>query len=255
MNGDSTYTPGHTDNAVSFMRHRRAATHAAFALDLFKSGMTVLDCGCGPGSITLDLARLVAPGAVTGVDAQGEQFAEGREAAAREGLDVRFEEANVTQLPLADASFDAVFSHALFEHLPNPAGAAREIARVLKPGGFFAVRSPDWGGFMLYPYLPVVEQAVLAYQKLVRDHDGDPQAGRKLPAILRAVGFTNIKISATYEIYEDPKRVAEYLALQLDRGAAIDTPEGAAMRRWSKDPDALFAQAWVEVIGWKDPHP
>lgn len=252
MSDPSAYTPGHGDNAVNFMRHRRAATHAAFALDLFKPGMAVLDCGCGPGSITLDLARLVRPGAVIGVDAQGEQFAEARAVAAREGLDLGFQEASVMALPFAQATFDAVFSHALFEHLSNPAAAAREVARVLKPGGFFAVRSPDWGGFLLYPYPPVVEQAIFAYQKRQRAHGGDPQAGRKLPAILRAAGFVRVKSSASYEIYDDPRRIAEYLAVQLDRGAEVETTEASALRRWCADPDALFAQAWVEAVGWKE---
>lgn len=263
MSDPSAYTPGHGSNAVNFMRHRRAATHAAFALHLFKPGMAVLDCGCGPGSITLDLARLVRPGSVVGVDAQGEQFAEARAVAAGEDLDLRFQEASVTALPFVDATFDAVFSHALFEHLSNPAAAAREVARVLKPGGFFAVRSPDWGGFLLYPYPPVVMQAILAYQKLQRAHGGDTQVGRKLPAILRAAGFARIEPSASYEIYDDPRRIAEYLAVQLDRGAEVtrmraedvETREAIALRRWCADPDALFAQAWVEAVGWKDPHP
>ncbi len=251
MSDDSGYTPGHGDNAVNFMRQRRAASHAAFALDLFKPGMTVLDCGCGPGSITLDLARLVSPGAVTGVDAQDAQFAESRDAAARDGLNVRFQQATATELPFADATFDAVFSHALFEHLPNPTAVAREIERVLKPKGFFAVRSPDWGGFLLYPYPPMIEHAIQAYQKLQRAHGGDTQAGRKLPAILRAAGFVRVRASASYEIYDDPGRIAEYLAQQLDRTAIVETTEAAALRRWCTDPDALFAQAWVEAVGWK----
>ena len=51
------YTPGHTANAVTFMAQRRAATHAAFFLPQLKAGMRLLDCGCGPGTITLDLAQ------------------------------------------------------------------------------------------------------------------------------------------------------------------------------------------------------
>jgi len=252
MTKTAGYTPGHTDNAVNFMRQRRAATHAVFALDLFKPGIAVLDCGCGPGSITLDLARLVKPGAVVGVDAQGEQFAESRDIAAREGLAVRFEAASVTALPFSDASFDAVFSHALFEHLPDPGAAAREIARVLKPGGFAALRSPDWGGFLLHPYPPPVERAIAIYRAMQTRNGGDTQAGRKLPSVLRAAGFAPIRPSASYERYESPERIADYLALQLDR---VDDAEArtaaASLRAWSHDPDAFFAQSWVEAIGWK----
>ena len=252
MNTFSGYTPGHSDNSVNFMRHRRAATHAAFALDLFKPGLAVLDCGCGPGSITLDLARRVAPGIVVGVDAQDAQFSESREIAARDGLAVRFEAARVDSLPFADASFDAVFSHALIEHLPDPSAAAREIARVLKPGGFAALRSPDWGGFLLHPYPPPVEQAITGYRAIQARNGGDTQAGRKLPALLRANGFVTIRPSASFEIYEDPKRIAEYLAVQFDKAGDADAQAAAtALRAWSHDPDAMFAQAWVEAVGWK----
>ncbi len=252
MTAASAYTPGHTGNAVSFMRHRRAATHARFALDLFKPDMSVLDCGCGPGSITLDIARHVKPGAVVGIDAQGEQFADTRAVAAIETLDLHLEAGNVTALQFADASFDAAFSHALFEHLPDPSAAAREILRVLKPGGFVALRSPDWGGFLLYPYPPEVKAAITLYESIQRGNGGDTHAGRKLPAILRAAGFARIVPTASYEVYDDPKRIAEYLALQLDRVGRDDTTKAAAtLRAWCIHPDAYFAQAWGEAVGWK----
>jgi ubiquinone/menaquinone biosynthesis C-methylase UbiE len=253
MTTASAYTPGHTGNAVTFMRQRRAATHAAFALDLFKPGMAVLDCGCGPGSITLDLARQVKPGRVTGIDAQGEQFIETLVIAAQEGLDLHLETGSVTALQFPNATFDAVFSHALFEHLSDPATAAREIARVLKPGGFAALRSPDWGGFLLHPYPPQVECAIRLYESIQRGNGGDTHAGRKLAAILRAAGFVRIKPTASYEIYENPKRIADYLALQLDRiGHAEAKTAASVLRDWSIHPDAMFAQAWVEAVGWKE---
>ncbi len=248
----SAYTPGHTSNAVNFMRQRRAETHAAFALDLFKPGMGVLDCGCGPGSITLDLARVVQPGLVIGIDASADQFAESHTIGVAEGLDLQFETGDVTALQFRNAQFDAVFSHALFEHLPDPAAAAREVHRVLKPGGFAALRSPDWGGFLLHPYPPAVEQAITHYRAIQAKNGGDTQAGRKLPALLRAAGFARIKPSASYEIYEDPKRIADYLALQLDRAEGAEAKAAAAaLRDWMVHPDAMFAQAWVEAVGWK----
>jgi SAM-dependent methyltransferase len=249
---NASYTPGHSGNAVAFMRHRRAETHAPFSAHLFRPGMAVLDCGCGPGSITLDLARLVQPGRVVGIDAQGEQFADSQRIAAQEGLDLRFEAASITALPFPDAAFDAVFSHALFEHLSDPAAAAREIARVLKSGGFAALRSPDWGGFLLHPYPPAVERAIALYRLMQGRNGGDTEAGRKLPALLRAAGFVRVLPSASYEIYDDPKRIADYLALQLERADTADSTAAAtALREWSTHPDAYFAQAWGEAVGWK----
>jgi len=249
MTQAAAYTPGHTGNAVTFMSRRRANTHAAFAFDLFKPGMAVLDCGCGPGTITLDLARRVAPGMVAGIDLSDAQFGESRATAEREGLAVRFESAQVTELPFADGRFDAVFSHALFEHLPDPGAALAEIVRVLKPGGFVALRSPDWGGFLLHPYPPEVAAAIAIYRAIQTRNGGDTEAGRKLPAYLRAIGLVRIRPSASYEIYDDPMHIAEYLALQLDRSG--ESPAARALREWCRHPDALFAQAWGEAIGWK----
>jgi ubiquinone/menaquinone biosynthesis C-methylase UbiE len=245
--GLSTYTPGHSGNAVTFMAQRRAASHAAFLLPHLKAGMRLLDCGCGPGTITLDLARIVAPGAVIGIDRSDAQFAPARATAAQEGLAVTFETGEVDRLPFADASFDAVFAHALFEHLPDPAGATAEVRRVLRPGGCFGLRSPDWGGFLLYPFPAEIERAITAYRALMTQNKGDVLAGRKLPALLRQAGFVRVAPSASYEIYADPARIAEYLAAQLD---PHDPAAAASLRAWHRDPEAFFAQAWVEAIGW-----
>jgi ubiquinone/menaquinone biosynthesis C-methylase UbiE len=241
------YTPGHTNNAVAFMAQRRAATHAAFFLPQLKAGMRLLDCGCGPGTITLDLARQVAPGTVIGIDRSDAQFGPARAQAAQERLAVTFEAGEIDRLRFADALFDAAFAHALFEHLPDPPRATAEIRRVLVPGGCFGLRSPDWGGFLLYPFPREVEHAIAAYRELMTENKGDVFAGRKLPSLLKRAGFVRVAASASYEIYQDPARIAEYLAAQLENR---DASAAASLRAWHRDPEALFAQAWVEAIGW-----
>jgi SAM-dependent methyltransferase len=247
-----TYTPGYGSNAVAFMAKRRAQTHAAFFVPLLRNGMRVLDCGCGPGAITLDLARIVRPGEVIGIDCDGEQFSAASDTAARERLALRFETGSVYALPFAENSFDAIFVHALFEHLAEPARAASEIHRVLKPGGVCGLRSPDWGGVLLYPLPEGAAAAIRDYEVMMAANGGDIHAGRKLPALLRAVGFAPVKPSATYEIYDDPADIAEYLARQLECAQGGAEP-AAALRRWACHLGAMFAQAWVEALGWKVP--
>src|SRR6185436_3740511 len=100
-----------------------------------KPGMRLLDCGCGPGGITVGLAQRVSPGEVIGVDVGGAQLEHARERASTAKVSTTFREASIYSLPFLDAEFDAVFSHALFEHLPEPLQALAEIYRVLKPGG------------------------------------------------------------------------------------------------------------------------
>lgn len=76
----STYVPGYSAPIMAIMERRTAETHARFFLPYLKSGITtpgfhVLDAGCGPGTITLGLARRVGLGHVTGVDIEDSQFA------------------------------------------------------------------------------------------------------------------------------------------------------------------------------------
>jgi ubiquinone/menaquinone biosynthesis C-methylase UbiE len=176
------YTPGYTLNAVDFMSRRTAESHAAFFLPRLKPGLRLLDCGCGPGGITVGLAQRVSPGEVIGIDLGGAQLERARQRASETGVRVTFREASVYALPFAEAAFDAVFSHALFEHLAEPLKALAEIRRVLKPDGCVGLRSPDWGGFVLHPWSDPVAEALADYQALQRANGGDVLAGRKLAA-------------------------------------------------------------------------
>jgi ubiquinone/menaquinone biosynthesis C-methylase UbiE len=244
-----SYTPGYTPNAVDFMSRRTAESHTAFFLPYLKPGMRLLDCGCGPGGITLGLAQRVNPGEVIGIDVSGPQLERAREQAITANVPATFREAGVYSLPFPDADFDAVFSHALFEHLAEPLRALGEIHRVLKPGGCAGLRSPDWGGFVLHPWSEKLASALADYQALQRANGGDVFAGRKLTAWLRQAGFERVQASAAYEIYPSAAFIADYLALQLEAKGRIES--AAVLRAWAREPDAMFAQAWFEAVGYK----
>ena len=80
--------------------------------------MRVLDAGCGPGTITVGLARAVAPAEVVGIDAELGVLARARGLAAAQAVEnVTFRPADVYALPFPDDYFDAVFAHTLLEHL------------------------------------------------------------------------------------------------------------------------------------------
>lgn len=244
------YTPGYTENAVQFMARRTTAKHAAFFTPHLRPGWALLDCGCGPGAITCDLARLVAPGQTIGVDAAESQVKEAELRATAEGLGhVRFRMAAAEALPFPDDSFDAVFSHALFEHLPNASAVAKELLRVLRPGGLAGIRSPDWGGFVLFPNDREVDGALAAYREIQESGGGDTQMGRKLGSILNRAGFTEVETGGEFEFYADREWIANYLALRLEKGKK--TKEADALRIWSRHPDSLFAQAWFHAVGKK----
>src|SRR5258708_6746577 len=97
------------------LARRTAAREAAFLLPHLQPGMRLLDCGFGPGTITLGLAEFVAPGEVVGVDLEARQVDAARRRADDQGItNVRFERGDLYALPFPDASFDVVFANAVF---------------------------------------------------------------------------------------------------------------------------------------------
>lgn len=243
----ATYTPGHSQNATEFMARRTIESHGEFFLPYLTSGVAVLDCGCGPGSITLSIANRIGDGRVVGIDFGESPIQRATATASERGIrNATFQTADCYSLPFEDASFDRVFSNALMEHLTDPVRALREMLRVLKPGGVIGVSSPDWSGFVLAPPSEALTAAVAAYTALQNRNGGDVNVGRKLGAHLTSAGFVNCQMSARYEVYPSLPLIGEYLALQLER--AGDSTSADTFRRWSQQSGGMFAQCWVACL-------
>jgi ubiquinone/menaquinone biosynthesis C-methylase UbiE len=255
------YLPGYTSNASNFMAQRSAQSHAAFVLPKLRSGLRTLDCGCGPGTITFGLARLVSPAEVIGMDRETSQVEIARASAAAQAIsNVRFESGSVYELPFSDDSFDVVFAHAVFEHLNEPLHALTEIWRVLRPEGLIALRSPDWGGFLIAPESEQLQAALEYYQTLQIQNGGDVHVGRKFKALLRQAGFHDMEFSASYECYCALEFIGEYLAQRIDLSSTAQTNTSEkrrienfskTIREWSRDQDGVFAQSWCEILARK----
>jgi SAM-dependent methyltransferase len=241
------YTPGHSANATAFMAARSFSSHGEFIGPYLKPGITVLDCGCGPGAISVGLAEAVGPaGHVIGVDLGESQV---QVAKARGNPNLSFQVASVYELPFEDEAFDLVFSHALFEHLADPIRGVTEIRRVLRRGGVAGLCSPDWDGFILSPTDDAVEAAISQYRILQEKNGGQTRAGRQLGSWLAGGGLAPEKIQARYECYPDSRVIAEYLAIQLEQTG--DPKSGSVLRLWAGLPRTLFAQSWVSAIAVK----
>ena len=105
---------------MSGLHERRTAdADAAFLARHLQPGMSLLDCGCGPGTITIGLADWVAPGKVTGVDLDPKRVQQATEAAEAAGAaNVAFQVGDIYQLPFPDASFDAAFITSHWAKMP-----------------------------------------------------------------------------------------------------------------------------------------
>ena len=128
------------------MQHRYVANRDArgflpFLLPHVRSGMDVLDVGCGVGSIALDLAPTVAPGRMAGIDADPGQIEAAKKSAAERGIDnAEFLAASVYELPFEEATFDVVYANAVLMYIREPVRALAEMRRVLRSGGLASRR-------------------------------------------------------------------------------------------------------------------
>ncbi|GAB4325863.1 MAG: methyltransferase domain-containing protein [Dehalococcoidia bacterium] len=267
---EDTYTHGHHPSVVAQHRRRTAEEAAAFLIPRLRPGMRVLDAGCGPGTITTGLARIVAPGEVIGIDAAEAVLDDARAHARRSGVqNVRFERANVYELPYDDATFDAAFAHQVLQHLSRPVDALREMKRVLRPGGLAGVRDSDYGTMTWWPRSPGIARWLEVYHAVAERNGADADAGRRIPAWLRAAGFDDIEITTSTWAYIGAEQVRDWgesWASRITESAlaeqavayGIATPAelasiAEAWRTWTHEPDAFFTFIHVAGVGVKRP--
>jgi SAM-dependent methyltransferase len=230
--------------------------------------MRLLDCGCGPGTITIGLAQHVAPGEVVGIDNDPDHIELARQNASEQAVptNLRFEVADVYGLPFEEGSFDAIFSHALLEYLADPARALREMRRLLGPGGMVYASTPDHDGHLCWPTNSSIEQWFALEVKLHEHDGGDRYRGKRLRALLSEVGFAQTAASARYYCAGDSQmtqwwvdyavgacRSHVYGARWVDLGwvdpAGLEAM-AEAWRAWGQDPAAFYVRTMCDAIGW-----
>jgi len=128
--------------------------------------------------------------------------------------------------------------------------ALREIKRVLKRSGLVGIRSPDWAGWLIHPANPLLDEAFRLFKEIQIANGGNPYVGRALKGLLRESGFSNMSVSASYEIFDDPVTFVEWLANCLEvRGHTKLRKNAQELRAWCENPDALIAVSWFEALG------
>ncbi len=217
LHGD-VYTHGHQESVLRSHTSRTAENSAAYLIPHLTHGLSVLDVGSGPGTITADFARLVAPGPVVGLDRAPEVVAAATALARDLHLsNLSFDTGNAYELDFPAGSFDVVHAHQVLQHLTNPVAALKDMRRVAKPGGIVAVRDADFHGMSWYPQLPELEEWMDIYQRVARHNQAEPDAGRRLLHWTQAAGFTELTPSSANWLYATQQQRAWLAGVWADR--------------------------------------
>lgn len=264
-----TYTHGHHESVLRSHTWRTAENSAAYLLPSLRPGLSVLDVGCGPGTITADIALLVAPGAVVGIDAAPGVVSQAAAAAGSDspgsgGPNLRFEVGDLFALDYPDASFDVVHLHQVLQHLGDPEGALVALRRVLAVGGVLAARDSNYAAFAWAPADPMLDRWRELYLAVTDRNGHDACIGPRLMGLALEAGFGSVEVSSSTWTYADPPSRAWWGGLWADRIVASDFAAQAqgygladagelqamadAWRRWADSPDGYFAVLHGEVL-------
>ncbi len=265
MSNPATYTHGHHPSVLRSHRWRTAENSAAYLLGHLEPGMSVLDVGSGPGTITADLAELVAPGRVTALEATAEAVDLTRVEVERRGLStVDLVVGDVHALDLPDDTFDVVHAHQVLQHVGDPVAALREMRRVCRPGGVVAARDSDYSAFTWWPSSAGLDEWLALYGRIARANGGEPDAGRRLLSWAREAGFADVAAGASTWCFATPEDRAWWGGMWAERilssamaeqavregyAARADLERiSAAWAAWAEQPDGWLSVLHGEIL-------
>ncbi|OJJ47339.1 hypothetical protein ASPZODRAFT_96289 [Penicilliopsis zonata CBS 506.65] len=261
----ATYTHGHHPSVLRAHTWRTARNSVAFVLPHVQPAMRILDLGCGPGSITVDLAAYVPSGHITGVDAVGSVLEQARALAQSRGVrNITFTTGDANALPFADGAFDLVLVHQMLQHVADPVAILREMKRVTQRGGLVAVREADFGGFIFHPRSAPLDRWMELYAAVARRNGGEPHAGRRLHVWARQAGLTDVACSSSTWCYATRDEIQWWSGLWAERTVASSLAQtaeahglasadelaelSAGWEAWGEEEEAWFSCLHGEII-------
>ncbi|WP_026197573.1 class I SAM-dependent methyltransferase [Sciscionella marina] len=262
---EQAYGQGHAESVVRSQQWRTVENSAGYLAPELRPGLSVLDIGCGPGTITVDLAERVAPGRVLGVDPSAAVLEEARANAEQAGRgNVTFEQGDVYALDIPDDSVDVVHAHQVLLHLTDPVAALREMLRIARPGGLVAVRDTDYAGAFWWPADERLTRWQQVYRSVAQANGAEPDGGRHLLAWANAAGASEVLPSASIWCHSTPAERAWWGGMWaqriVDSRIAEQAVEGghatpaeleeisAGWREWAAHPDGWFAIPHGEIL-------
>lgn len=261
-----TYVHGHSDSVLRSHRWRTAENSAAYLLPHLADGQRLLDVGCGPGTLTVDLAGRVGPnGSVVGIDLSAAVVQEAAaHATAQEAGNATFRTGDFRELEELEASFDVVHAHQVLQHLSDPIGALATMGRLVRPGGIVAARDSDYPAFLWTPADPRLDLWLEIYMAVSHRNGTRPDAGRYLLRWAIEAGLTDVAYTTSTWTFATPtdrawwgdswaeRTLASSLADQaVEYGIATkaDLEEVAGgFRDWADQPDGTFVLIHGEIV-------
>ena len=259
---------GYSEEFQLLLNRRSLESHAAHLLPHLKPGIRILDFGCGPGTISVGLAKAIEPGELHGIDMEASQIELARAAAQAGGHNnATFHVGNALELPFEDNYFDVAQCHTVLTHIPDTQAALREVKRVLKPGGIIASRELICESSFLEPNR---EEFVVAWQifiRLLSANGAHPEMGKELKNAFLVAGFTNITATASFDFFSAPDDIVflhtfmggwffmpEVVAAAIQYGLATQQQfddTRAALEEWSRTAGAVGGIAFGECTASK----
>ena len=260
---NNSYAMGYSNIFMELLERRSAHRNAAHLLPHLLPGMTLLDLGCGPGSITTGLAKAVHPGRTHGVDLNEEQLGLARRRAQELGLkNLEFHQSNALRLPFPDHHFDAVHCHGFLMHSPCIKEQLTEILRVLKPRGILASRDMDVPTSFITPAL-LSHKIFGILAETIRREGGDPWMGRRLKVFFLNAGLEEVETGFGADYFTQPEDVEFLRKFLLEWGLSEEfmlktggsdlefNQSREQVKRWSRHPGAVGCFHFGHAVGRK----
>jgi ubiquinone/menaquinone biosynthesis C-methylase UbiE len=272
MTNEPTSTPnyimGYGDEFQKALQRRTAEANAFYLLPHVKPGMRLLDFGCGPGTISVGLAKAIEPGEFHGIDMEESQIEIARASAKAGGHDnATFHVGGASNLPFDDDFFDVAHCHTVMNHVPDTQKLLTEIKRVLKPGGTLGSRELISSSIVMGPDFKLLGDAWKMFGKRFDANDGHGDMGSELKSALAEAGFSIVHASASFNSYssDDDRKIRydsfeslildpETIQSDIDSGLATSDQFiewRSALDAWWEHPGSFAAASWGEAIGRK----
>ena len=248
------YTMGYDPSYLDFVARFSIRDILNYLMPHFRSGMRVLDVGCGEGRLSPFLVEAITPGKLYAVDIEPTQV----ETARQVGVERNLQNMTVTvgdalQLPFEDGFFDLVHYNDVMAYIPDTLGALAEVKRVLKPGGILGCREMIINASFAYPEeLTLGRRAWEVFMDLMEADEAHPNMGSELKMRLHEAEFTDVAMSASFEIYSAAADIQVFSDMVMAWFLSPHITEAA--KKYGAATDRIFDRIAEGVEFWRE-HP